>query len=71
MPATKEFPSGSQLRMGVVTVAAQVTAMAWVRSLAWVLPHAVGTAKKEKTKTKTNSNGESLLEIWKLPSYVL
>ena len=36
------------LRIGIVTVVAQVTAVVQVRSLAWELLHDMGMAKKEK-----------------------
>ena len=33
---------------GVVSAAAQITAMVWVRSLAWELAQATGVAEKKK-----------------------
>ena len=48
---TKEQDRGvpwwlSRSRSGIVTIAAQVTAVMYVQSLAWELPHAGGVAKK-------------------------
>ena len=42
---------------GIVTAAAQVTAVAWVRSLARELPHAMGTAKKKKKEILMKERG--------------
>ena len=45
----------SGLRIHVVTVVAQVSAVAWVQSLAWELLHATGAAKKKKKNQKKKS----------------
>ena len=37
-----------QVKDPLVSTAAGVTAMVWVRSLAWEFPHAAGAAKKKK-----------------------
>lgn len=49
-----EFPWGSA---GIVSEAAQVTAVVWIQSLAWEFAHAIGMAKNNSN----NSNFSSLL----------
>lgn len=48
----------SQLGFGIVTAVSQVTAVVQVQSLACELPHATGTAKKEKEKGTLRGSGE-------------
>ena len=53
-----EFPCGAAgYGSSVVAAAAQVTAVAHVRSLVWELPRAVGKAKKQANKQKRVNRG--------------
>ena len=40
----------SGLRIGIVTAAAWIAAVAQVQSLAWELPHAAGVTRSKQTK---------------------